>query len=76
MREFKDASIRGEKDLQHYIPLRVLGTMPVIHTPESLKAENSRKKRTLTISLASTAATVALIGVLVLRGVIDVKNIF
>ena len=76
MREFKDASIRGEKDLQHYIPLRVLGTMPVIHTPESLKAESRRKKRTLAISLASAAATVAFIGVLILRGTIDVKNLF
>jgi polysaccharide chain length determinant protein (PEP-CTERM system associated) len=76
MREFNDASIRSEKDLQHYVPLRVLGTMPVIHTPQSLKAERNRQKRKLAISLASSAATVAVLAVLVLRGVIDVKNLF
>jgi hypothetical protein len=50
--------------------------MPVIHTPQSLSAERSKKKRTLTISLASSAAIVALLAVLVVRGVIDVKNLF
>jgi polysaccharide biosynthesis transport protein len=43
--EMKDPSLHDEKDLAYQLPVKVLGTLPVIQTPASIKQERTRRIR-------------------------------
>jgi succinoglycan biosynthesis transport protein ExoP len=61
--EMKDPSLHDEKDLAFQVPVKVLGTMPVIQTPQSVKGERRKRIRDYVIA---TAAVVALVGTYVM----------
>jgi polysaccharide chain length determinant protein (PEP-CTERM system associated) len=76
LREMKNEAVFNEKDLQHYIPLRVLGVVPEIATKESMAASKARRRKTISISVASAAAMCSVIAVLIMRGTIDLRGWF
>jgi polysaccharide biosynthesis transport protein len=67
-REMKDPSIHTEKDLQYYVPLRVLGTLPVISTVESLGATRKQRFKLIAAYSSAAVAVMAIVGFLVVRG--------
>jgi hypothetical protein len=76
LRELKSEAIFNEKDLQQYIPFRVLGVVPEIATKESLASSKARRRKTISISVVSAAAMCSVIAVLVIRGTIDLRGWF
>ncbi len=56
--EFKDPSLHSDKDLAFLVPMRVLGTLPVIMTPTTFAAEKKKKK--MGYAFGATAAMVAM----------------
>lgn len=60
--EFKDPSLHTDKDVAFLIPVKVLGTMPVIMTPSTFAAE--KKKKRMGYAFGATAALLA-VGVIV-----------
>lgn len=56
--EFKDPSLHSDKDLAFLVPMRVLGTLPVIMTPTTFAAEKKKKK--MGYAFGATAAAVAM----------------
>lgn len=59
--EMKDPSLHSDKDIAFLVPVRVLGTMPVIMTPTTFAAEKRKKKMGYA---AGAAAAVVAVGVL------------
>lgn len=54
LQELRDRSIHSERDLQHYIPLPVLGALPDIATKEKVAAV--RKRRLVKLAFSSVTA--------------------
>jgi len=59
--EFRDPSLHNDKDIAFLVPVRVLGTMPVIMTPTTYAAELRKRKMGYA---AGAAAAVVAVGVL------------
>jgi polysaccharide chain length determinant protein (PEP-CTERM system associated) len=76
LREVKDPSIHSERDLQFYVPLRVLGSLPVIATRESLAAEKRRRVKLIAAYTSASVVAIAIVGVLAARGAINVRMFF
>jgi succinoglycan biosynthesis transport protein ExoP len=74
--EFRDVSIHSERDVEHYIPLPVLGIMPVIVTPESLAAGTRRRRLQIGISAAAVLLIVGGLGFLIHHGTLDITGFF
>ena len=55
--EFKDPSLHTDKDVAFLIPVRVLGTLPVILTPTTYAAE--KRKQKVGYAVGATAALLA-----------------
>lgn len=75
-REMKDPSIHNAKDLQFYVPLRVLGTMPVIATVESLAATRKRQKKLILAYSGAGLMAMSVLGILFVRGAISLRMFF
>lgn len=56
--ELKDPSLHNDKDVAFLVPVRVLGSLPVIMTPASYAAE--KKKQKMGYAFGATAAAVAI----------------
>jgi polysaccharide biosynthesis transport protein len=56
--EFKDPSLHSDKDVAFLVPVRVLGTLPIIMTPTTFAAEKKKKK--MGYAAGATAAVFAL----------------
>lgn len=56
--EFKDPSLHSDKDVAFLVPVRVLGTLPMIMTPTTFAAE--KKKQKMGYAVGATAAMIAL----------------
>ncbi len=61
--EMRDPSLHDEKDLAFQLPVKVLGTMPVIQTPQSVAAEKRKRTREMVLGVA---AALALVGTFVM----------
>jgi polysaccharide biosynthesis transport protein len=75
-KEMKDSAIHSESDIRYYVPTNLLGCMPEIATTASLQLERRQKMKVWSISGASVAAAMAVIGFLVYRGRLDFMNWF
>ena len=60
--EFKDPSLHSDKDIAFLVPVRVLGTMPMIMTPTTYAAE--KKKRKMGYAAGAAAAMIAVAALL------------
>jgi succinoglycan biosynthesis transport protein ExoP len=69
--ELRDRSLHTEKDISYYIPVTVLGSMPMIATEATMEADKKKKRRAWLFSSAS-ASVLALFVLLIIYG----KNIF
>jgi polysaccharide biosynthesis transport protein len=76
LQEMKDSTIHSESDIRFYVPANLLGCMPEIATTASLAIERRKKLRVLSISGASAAFALSVIGFLVYRGRIDFMSWF
>ncbi len=56
--EYKDPSLHTDKDLAFLVPMRVLGTLPMIMTPTTFAAEKKKKK--IGYACGATAAALAM----------------
>ncbi|HUS18601.1 MAG TPA: hypothetical protein VMZ25_03040, partial [Terriglobales bacterium] len=59
--EFKDPSLHTDKDVAFLIPVRMLGTLPVIMTPTTYAAEKKRQKMGYAAGAAAAVFALALL---------------
>jgi polysaccharide biosynthesis transport protein len=74
--EMKDHSIRSENDIRYYVPTTLLGMLPELGTPEKMAEQKRRKFKVVSISGASAAFALGVIGFLIYRGRIDFTSWF
>ena len=71
VQEMKDSSLHTERDIEHYVPFRVLGSMPEIATRESLVKDRNKRIRRWVMRTATVGAGLSVVVVLVMRGKIN-----
>jgi hypothetical protein len=59
MQEFKDKSMHSDKDIKFYLPVPLLGTMPIVVNGESKQQRRSARWRTLIFSSAALLLLIA-----------------
>lgn len=69
--ELRDHSIHSDRDLKHYVPAPLLGCMPVIHTPGSLRLVKRKRLHKLAMGGGAVTFATAVIGFLMYRGTIN-----
>jgi succinoglycan biosynthesis transport protein ExoP len=74
--EARDRSIHNERDLAHYVPLPVLGCMPLIQSPESIRRNRRARIKRIAFSSASVVTMLGIIAFLVYRRTLDLNMLF
>jgi polysaccharide biosynthesis transport protein len=65
MQEFKDKSMHSDKDIKFYLPVPLLGTMPMVINTESRQQRRSARLRALMLSSATVTLLLIVVAYLI-----------
>lgn len=71
LQEFSDTSVHCKKDLAFYIPVPVLGALPMIETPESIAVARRRRRNQWVMVSGAAAVFIGGVALLVYRGTVS-----
>ncbi len=75
MQEFKDMSMHSDKDIKFYLPVPLLGTMPVVINGESKQQRRAARLRTLMFSGATLTVLMVVVAYLYMhRAAFDIAT--
>ena len=60
LQEFKDQTVHNDKDMRHYLPMTLLGTMPLVLNSETRDVARKSRRRTYVMALITVVIVVGI----------------